>query len=113
MLTGNIFGDILSDEASMLSGSIGMLPSASMGDGVSVYEPIHGSAPDIANKGIANPIATISSAAMMLKYSLNEIEAANKIDQATKQTLKDGIRTKDIAKFDAKKEVQLHKWEMK
>jgi len=105
ILTGNIFGDILSDEASMLSGSIGMLPSASIGDKTAIYEPIHGSAPDIAGFGIANPIATISSASMMLKYSLNEIKAANKIDEAIKQTLKDGIRTKDLANFDAKKVV--------
>jgi len=103
ILTGNIFGDILSDEASMLSGSIGMLPSASMGNKTAIYEPIHGSAPDIAGLGIANPIATISSASMMLRYSLNETKAANLIDEAIKQTLKDGIRTKDLAKYEAKK----------
>ncbi len=102
ILTGNIFGDILSDEASMLSGSIGLLPSASIGDKVGIYEPIHGSAPDIAGQGIANPIATIASASMMLKYALGEIEAANKIDDAIKQTLKDGYRTKDISAFGAK-----------
>ncbi len=102
MLTGNIFGDILSDEASMLSGSIGLLPSASVGNKVGVYEPIHGSAPDIAGQGIANPIATISSASMMLRYALNEVEAADKIDCAIAQALKEGYRTKDISMFDAK-----------
>ena len=90
ILTGNIFGDILSDEASMLSGSIGLLPSASTGDKTAVYEPIHGSAPDIAGQGLANPIATISSASMMLRYSLNEIECADAIDEANKKALKDG-----------------------
>ena len=102
MLTGNIFGDILSDEASMLCGSIGLLPSASIGDKIGVYEPIHGSAPDIAGQGIANPIATISSASMMLRYALGEIEAADKIDNAIKKTLSEGYRTGDLAQFDAK-----------
>ncbi len=102
MLTGNIFGDILSDEASMLCGSIGLLPSASIGDKIGVYEPIHGSAPDIAGQGIANPIATISSASMMLRYALGEIEAANKIDAAIKKVLKEGYRTQDLAQYDAK-----------
>jgi 3-isopropylmalate dehydrogenase len=102
MLTGNIFGDILSDEASMLCGSIGLLPSASVGDKIGVYEPIHGSAPDIAGQGIANPIATIASAAMMLRYALDENEAADKIDAAIKRTLKEGYRTADLAQFDAK-----------
>ncbi len=102
MLTGNIFGDILSDEASMLCGSIGLLPSASIGDKIGVYEPIHGSAPDIAGQGIANPIATISSASMMLRYALGEIEAANKIDNAIKKVLSEGYRTGDLAQFDAK-----------
>jgi len=102
MLTGNIFGDILSDEASMLSGSIGLLPSASVGAKIGVYEPIHGSAPDIAGQGIANPIATISSAAMMLKYALGENEAADKIDEAIKRALSEGYRTQDLAQFDAK-----------
>jgi 3-isopropylmalate dehydrogenase len=105
ILTGNIFGDILSDEASMLSGSIGLLPSASTGEKTAIYEPIHGSAPDIANQGIANPIATISSASMMLKYSLDEIEASKMIDDAIKKVLADGYRTKDISAFDAKEEV--------
>ncbi|MDF1881015.1 3-isopropylmalate dehydrogenase [Sulfurimonas sp. MAG313] len=102
MLTGNIFGDILSDEASMLSGSIGLLPSASVGNKVGVFEPIHGSAPDIAGQGIANPIATISSASMMLRYALNEIEAADKIDAAIAKALSEGYRTKDISMYDAK-----------
>lgn len=102
ILTGNIFGDILSDEASMLSGSIGLLPSASVGNKIGVYEPIHGSAPDIAGQGIANPIATISSASMMLRYALGEIRAADRIDTAVKQALSEGYRTKDLASFDAK-----------
>ena len=102
MLTGNIFGDILSDEASMLCGSIGLLPSASVGEKIGVYEPIHGSAPDIAGQGIANPIATIASASMMLRYALGEITAADKIDNAIKRTLREGYRTQDLAQFDAK-----------
>ena len=102
ILTGNLFGDILSDEASMLSGSIGLLPSASIGGKAAVYEPIHGSAPDIAGMGIANPIATIASASMLLRYSLGEIDAANAIDNAIETTLKKGYRTKDIANFGAK-----------
>jgi len=102
MLTGNIFGDILSDEASMLSGSIGLLPSASIGAKIGVYEPIHGSAPDIAGQGIANPIATISSASMMLRYALDEQVAADKIDAAIKRALSEGYRTQDLAQFDAK-----------
>ncbi|BCD60547.1 MULTISPECIES: 3-isopropylmalate dehydrogenase [unclassified Nitratiruptor] len=102
ILTGNIFGDILSDEASMLSGSIGLLPSASIGEQYGLYEPIHGSAPDIAGQGIANPIATIASAAMMLRYQFGEIDAANRIENAIKKVLKEGYRTKDIASFDAK-----------
>ena len=102
MLTGNIFGDILSDEASMLSGSIGLLPSASVGSKIGVYEPIHGSAPDIAGQGIANPIATISSASMMLRFAFGETTAADKIDAAIKQALLEGYRTKDLAQFDAK-----------
>jgi 3-isopropylmalate dehydrogenase len=102
ILTGNIFGDILSDAASMLSGSIGLLPSASTGEGVGLYEPIHGSAPDIAGQGIANPLATISSVAMMLKYALNEEEASIKIDNAIKKALANGYRTGDLAIYDAK-----------
>jgi len=102
MLTGNIFGDILSDEASMLCGSIGLLPSASVGEKIGVYEPIHGSAPDIAGQGIANPIATIASASMMLRHALGENGAAKKIDNAIKRALKEGYRTKDLAQYDAK-----------
>ncbi len=105
ILTGNIFGDILSDEASMLSGSIGLLPSASIGQKYGLYEPIHGSAPDIAGQGIANPIATIASAAMMLRYQFGEAKAADRIEGAIKAVLKDGYRTKDIANFDAKEVV--------
>ena len=102
ILTGNIFGDILSDAASMLSGSIGLLPSASTGKGVGLFEPIHGSAPDIAGQGIANPLATISSASMMLRYALNEQEAADRIDEAIKKALAEGYRTGDIGDYDAK-----------
>jgi 3-isopropylmalate dehydrogenase len=101
ILTGNIFGDILSDEASMLSGSIGLLPSASIGDKFGLYEPIHGSAPDIAGTGIANPIATIASASMMLRHALGEHEGADCIDWAISQALKDGYRTKDMSQYDA------------
>lgn len=102
ILTGNIFGDILSDAASMLSGSIGLLPSASTGKSVGLFEPIHGSAPDIAGQGIANPLATISSASMMLRYALGEKEAADKIDDAIKKALSEGYRTGDIGDYDAK-----------
>lgn len=102
ILTGNIFGDILSDAASMLSGSIGLLPSASTGKGVGLYEPIHGSAPDIAGQGIANPLATISSASMMLRYALGEEKAADRIDEAIKKALADGYRTGDLGDYDAK-----------
>ncbi len=102
ILTGNIFGDILSDAASMLSGSIGLLPSASTGKGVGLFEPIHGSAPDIAGQGIANPLATISSASMMLRYALGENEAADKIDEAIKKALSEGYRTGDLGDYDAK-----------
>jgi len=101
ILTGNIFGDILSDEASMISGSIGLLPSASMGGKVGLFEPIHGSAPDIAGQGIANPLATILSASMMLRFALGETKAADRIESAIKQVLKDGYRTKDLADFGA------------
>ena len=96
IVTGNIFGDILSDEAGVLPGSLGMLPSASIGDKYALYEPVHGSAPDIAGQGIANPIATILSAAMMLKYSFNMDEAAELIEKAIEETLNQGYRTADI-----------------
>jgi len=98
LLTTNLFGDILSDEISMLTGSIGMLPSASLGEGGSgIYEPIHGSAPDIAGKNIANPIATILSAAMMLKYSFGLTEESEAIENAVHTALENGYRTYDIA----------------
>lgn len=97
IVTGNMFGDILSDEAAMLTGSIGMLPSASLNaDNRGLYEPSHGSAPDIAGKGIANPLATILSAAMMLRYSLAQDEAARRIEAAVQGVLADGLRTGDI-----------------
>ena len=97
IVTGNMFGDILSDEASMLSGSIGMLPSASLdAANKGLYEPIHGSAPDIAGKGIANPLATILSAAMMLRYSLSQPAAAERVEAAVQQVLREGYRTADI-----------------
>lgn len=97
MVTGNMFGDILSDAAAMLTGSIGMLPSASLNEsGQGMYEPCHGSAPDIAGQGIANPLATILSAAMMLRYSLAEVEAADLIEKAVSNVLDQGLRTADI-----------------
>ena len=99
MLTGNMFGDILSDEASMLTGSIGMLPSASLdAAGKGLYEPIHGSAPDIAGKGIANPLATILSAAMMLRYSFQCEAGAARIEQAVARVLRSGVRTADLVR---------------
>ena len=104
IVTGNLFGDILSDEASMLTGSIGMLPSASLdARGKGLYEPIHGSAPDIAGKGVANPLATILSAAMMLRYSLAQTDAATRIEQAVTQVLKAGLRTADICTAGTRK----------
>jgi 3-isopropylmalate dehydrogenase len=97
IVTGNLFGDILSDEAAMLTGSIGMLPSASLNaSGQGLYEPSHGSAPDIAGKGVANPLATILSAAMLLRYSLDQEGAAQKIEAAVRQVLAQGLRTADI-----------------
>jgi 3-isopropylmalate dehydrogenase len=97
IVTGNMFGDILSDEASMLTGSIGMLPSASLDDkGKGLFEPIHGTAPDIAGKGVANPLATILSAAMMLRYSLQDEKSAKRIEGAVTKVLRDGLRTADI-----------------
>ncbi|MBI5179257.1 MAG: 3-isopropylmalate dehydrogenase [Nitrospinae bacterium] len=96
VLTGNIFGDILSDEASMLTGSIGMLPSASLNGKKGMYEPIHGSAPDIAGKGIANPIASILSMAMMLDYTFDQKQAAREIEDAVARVLDKGFRTADI-----------------
>lgn len=97
LFTGNMFGDILSDAAAMLTGSIGMLPSASLNaKGQGLYEPSHGSAPDIAGKGVANPLATILSAAMMLRFSLNQEEAASRIERAVQAVLEQGLRTPDI-----------------
>jgi 3-isopropylmalate dehydrogenase len=97
IVTGNLFGDILSDEASMLTGSIGMLPSASLNESnQGLYEPSHGSAPDIAGQNIANPLATILSAAMMLRYSLNADDQAKRIEAAVQAVLKQGLRTADI-----------------
>jgi 3-isopropylmalate dehydrogenase len=97
LVTGNMFGDILSDEASMLTGSIGMLPSASLNaQGQGLYEPSHGSAPDIAGKGVANPLATILCAAMMLRFSLNQEAAALRIEAAVQKVLTQGLRTPDI-----------------
>jgi 3-isopropylmalate dehydrogenase len=97
IVTGNLFGDILSDEASMLTGSIGMLPSASLdANNKGLYEPIHGSAPDIAGKNLANPLATILSAAMMLRYSFNQDQAAQRIEDAVTKVLARGLRTPDI-----------------
>jgi 3-isopropylmalate dehydrogenase len=97
IVTGNMFGDILSDEASMLTGSIGMLPSASLDiNNKGLYEPAHGSAPDIAGKNIANPLATIMSAAMMLRYTFNQEDAARRIEAAVKKVLAQGYRTADI-----------------
>jgi 3-isopropylmalate dehydrogenase len=97
MVTTNMFGDILSDCASMLTGSIGMLPSASLDeDSKGMYEPIHGSAPDIAGQNMANPLATILSAAMMLRYTLDEAVMADRIEAAVSKVLDDGLRTADI-----------------
>ncbi|MEJ2564597.1 MAG: 3-isopropylmalate dehydrogenase [Gammaproteobacteria bacterium] len=104
IVTGNIFGDILSDEASMLTGSIGMLPSASLDDSnKGMYEPIHGSAPDIADQGIANPLATVLSVAMLLRYTLNETGMAERLDRAVEAVLEQGYRTADIYTAGMKK----------
>ncbi|GMV56182.1 MAG: 3-isopropylmalate dehydrogenase [Betaproteobacteria bacterium] len=98
IVTGNIFGDILSDEAAMLTGSIGMLPSASLdSEGKGLYEPIHGSAPDIAGRNLANPLATILSAAMMMRYTFGRADIASRIETAVRKVLASGLRTADIA----------------
>jgi 3-isopropylmalate dehydrogenase len=98
IVTENLFGDVLSDEAAMITGSLGMLPSASLGTGTfGLYEPIHGSAPDIAGKGIANPLATILSVALMLRYSFGREDAAQRIEAAVGKVLEAGLRTPDIA----------------
>jgi len=98
VVTENMFGDILSDEAAVLAGSLGLLPSASLGEGPGLYEPIHGSAPPLAGKDVANPIGTIASAAMLLRYSLKQPEAAAAIDRAIAEALTAGARTRDIAR---------------
>ena len=104
IVTGNMFGDILSDEASMLTGSIGMLPSASLDErSKGLYEPVHGSAPDIVGKNLANPLATILSSAMMLRYTFNQDEAARRIENAVKRVLAQGLRTADIHEGGAKR----------
>jgi len=104
ILTGNIFGDILSDEASMLTGSIGMLPSASLdANNKGLYEPCHGSAPDIAGKNIANPLATILSLAMMMRYTFAHVDIAQRIESAVRKTLQQGLRTADIAEAGMEK----------
>lgn len=104
IVTTNMFGDILSDAAAMLTGSIGMLPSASLdANAKGMYEPIHGSAPDIAGQGVANPLATILSVSMMLRYSLNQAAMADKVDQAVTKVLDQGLRTADIHSADTEK----------
>ena len=113
IVTGNIFGDILSDEAAMLTGSIGMLPSASLDTAnKGMYEPIHGSAPDIAGKGVANPLATILSVAMMLRYTLNEAALAARLEKAVSNVLDQGLRTGDIYTEGTKRSVR-RKWAMR
>jgi 3-isopropylmalate dehydrogenase len=103
IVTGNMFGDILSDEAAMLTGSIGMLPSASLdAANKGLYEPSHGSAPDIAGKDLANPLATLLSVAMMLRHSLDQAEAASRIDAAVREVLAQGLRTVDIGSVGTK-----------
>jgi 3-isopropylmalate dehydrogenase len=101
IVTGNLFGDILSDEASMIAGSIGLLPSSSQGAKGGIFEPIHGSAPDIANLGIANPLAAILSAAMLCEFALGEAGAARRIEKAVETALGNGLRTADLAEFGA------------
>jgi 3-isopropylmalate dehydrogenase len=98
VVTENLFGDILSDEAAVLAGSLGLLPSASLGDGPGLFEPVHGSAPDIAGKGIANPVGAIASAAMLLRHGLGLGEAADLVDRAVRGVLDAGVRTRDLAR---------------
>jgi 3-isopropylmalate dehydrogenase len=101
---GNMFGDILSDAAAMLTGSLGMLPSASLADGrFGLYEPVHGTAPDIAGKDIANPLAAILSAAMMFRYSFGREQDAQRIERAVRRVLADGLRTADIMESGARR----------
>jgi 3-isopropylmalate dehydrogenase len=97
IVTENTFGDILSDEAAILAGSMGMLASASLGGSVGLYEPVHGTAPDIAGQGVANPIAAILSAAMLLRYSLDRVDDADRVERAVRRVLEQGHRTRDIA----------------
>ena len=107
IVTENMFGDILSDEAAVLTGSLGMLPSASLGDGtMGLYEPIHGSAPDIAGKGIANPVGTVLSAAMLLRHSLGLEDEAKVMEHAVERTLEQGVRGKDIGGNSTTKEIE-------
>jgi 3-isopropylmalate dehydrogenase len=105
LLTENMFGDILSDEASVLAGSIGMLPSASLGDGPAIYEPVHGSAPDIAGQGKANPAGAIGSAAMMLRYSFGLEKEAAAVEAALEKVLTSGVRTDDLGGTATTREV--------
>src|SRR3989475_3275237 len=98
VLTENMFGDILSDEAAMLAGGIGMLPSASLGDGPGLYEPVHGSAPDIAGRDVASPLAAILSAAMLLRHSLGLPQEARRVEEAVGNVLDEGARTADLAR---------------
>jgi len=100
VLTENLFGDILSDEAAVITGSLGMLPSATIGGKVNLYEPVHGSAPDIAGKGIANPLGAILTAAMLLRYSAGLDEEAAAVEAAVKKVLDEGYRTPDLARGD-------------
>jgi 3-isopropylmalate dehydrogenase len=97
LLTENLFGDILSDEAAVLTGSLGLLPSASLGDGPGLFEPVHGSAPDIAGRGMANPIGAIASVALLLRHGLGLRDAADAVEQAIRLVLDDGARTADVA----------------
>ncbi|HET8713238.1 MAG TPA: isocitrate/isopropylmalate family dehydrogenase, partial [Gemmatimonadales bacterium] len=97
VLTENLFGDILSDEAAVLAGSLGLLPSASLGSGPGLFEPVHGSAPALAGKGIANPIGAIASVALLLRHGLNEPEAAAAVDDAIALAIENGARTADLA----------------
>ncbi len=98
LLTENLFGDILSDEAAVLTGSLGLLPSASIGDGPGLFEPVHGSAPDIAGRGVANPLGAIASAGLLLRHGLNQPEAADAVDRAVVSALEAGLRTQDLAR---------------
>jgi 3-isopropylmalate dehydrogenase len=105
MVTENMFGDILSDEASMLTGSLGMLASASLGDGTALYEPSHGSAPDIAGLGVANPLAMLLSVELMLRHTLTMTAAADSLSGAISRVLREGFRTRDIADDDTAPEL--------